>query len=148
MKSLSFFFILIAILSTRAKSQFNFNQYQNNPFLSSNPQRQQIGHQQFAFPQTDFVFPGHLPQQRPAYSNNFEQARPQSNHNDERPKPTFAPKFTRTPAQTSPIPRQSGTLQVNRIDERISQSSKKKAIICYYLNNIVFFKSAYNILNW
>ena len=126
MKSPSVFYLLIAILSTRAKSQFNFNQYQNNPFLSSNPQRQQTGLQQFAFPQTDFVFPGHVPQQRPAYNNNFEQERPQSNHNNGRPNPTFAPKFT--PSQTSPTPRQTGTLQVNRIDERISQSSKRKAI--------------------
>ena len=112
--------IFFAVLFASAKSQFNFDQYQNNPFLNSNSHRQQTG-QQFAFPQSDFVFPGHSPQQRPAYNNNFQQARPQGNYGG-RPKPTFAPKFT--PAQTSTTPRQIETFQVNRIDERISQSSK------------------------
>jgi hypothetical protein len=135
---------VVAVLSEMAYCQFGFsgfggNLQQGNPSSNFNPQRQyQAGFQQssFAFPQNDFVFPNFSPQnqrpnQRPQNNNNLsQQPRPQNNNFGQqqqasRPKPTFAPKFTTarsTPLSFAPQ-LQSGTLQVNRLDERISQTS-------------------------
>lgn len=107
-------------------------------FSNFNPQRQQSD---FAFPQSDFVYPNFFPQQqynqyqrpnqRPQntqYTNNNNFANFGQQQQGARPKPTFAPKFTtvRTaPLSFVPPQLQTGTLQANRLDERISQTSKK-----------------------
>lgn len=127
----------VAVLSKTSYCQFGFSAFgenqQNNPFTNFNSQRQT----NFAFPQSDFVFPNFSPQQ---YQSQRPNNRPQNNNNygrppnfgqqeqqGGRPKPTFAIKHTTvrtTPLSFAP---QShiGTLQTNRIDERISQTSKK-----------------------
>lgn len=129
--------VIVVVMCKSSNCQYEFSGF--------NLQRQQ---NDFAFPQNDFVFPNFYPQpnfqyqnqklnQRPQnYNNN---GRPQGNNNyningqqqqqqGSRPKPTFAQKFTT--ARTTPLsfaPQlQTGILQVNRLDERIAQTSKKK----------------------
>lgn len=126
---------LVIVVVRTTSSQFAYPGFGSNQNV-----RNQAGFQQpgFAFPQSDFVFPNFLPQQqfsahqyqRPHNNNNYgQQARPSNPNNfgqqGNRPKPTFAQKFTtvRTPPLSFASQLDAGA---NRLDdERISQKSKK-----------------------
>lgn len=138
-------YAVISFLTATMNCQFSFTGFGNQQ--QNNLQKTQAGIQQsdFAFPQTDFVFPNFFPQQQP-----FAPPRPQNNNyqggQGGRPKPTFAPKLTTTRATPLAFAPQlqTGSLQANRLDERISQTStdnvKNSKLLQFQSVFFIFFR--------